>query len=343
MATAPQHVLILTVQRSGSDLLQKLLSQQPDMALNADPNPEIFEKETGTNRYLFNLVTDPDISKMRFYPGRDNYTENELDLLKERAYKPCLDRLNNDMVKAEKEGKSTWHKEHSHWLIDPIVGLDFARKFGKIDLDTNRKSSVSMPDGQKKTNISIFSDDYLLSNFRAVIVIRHPALSMASQYRRDTLLPKKYNSDDEYFTFLKTRSSMFFQKSIFDFYKRNGREVIVIDSDDIMNTESGVVKQLCEMTGLDYSKVLSTWEPKSEKFRAELDDDFQRRMTRTIELSNGIIPGLDYNSVMTGGEKRRWREEFGADRAARLEQTIEESLEPYEYLKQFKILPVNSK
>ena len=122
---------------------------------------------------------------------------------------------------------------------------------------------------------------------------------------------------------------------MYDFYYEvtdyDGDKPIVIDADDIMNG-SGVIQELCSMIGLNPESVSYEWPVASQEHQAAYEDNFQRRMTSTIDSSTCIVEGKTSEGLDVSSEAIKWRREFGEEVGKELEQLVRIMMSDCEFL-----------
>jgi len=335
MSTKPINILLITQQRNGSDPLRRLLCQQPNMAKLSSESTE-----TGTARFFRKFVTDERLRKF-FSTPEEQRTEDDRAYAFQKGYKATLDDLNSICEKANSENKFVFNKEHLHWFVDPVIRSDYVKSLGNLDFKTATRGTISLPEGESRNNITVFSDAWL-SKWQPIFVIRHPALTAPSQLRADlgpnpTAAELVATGGDEIMR-VKLRTCLDFARELFNWYcEKTNIRPIVIDSDDVMATPaSGVVVELCRLTGMNENEIITKWPARKQQYDIK---QFQQRMTGRIDTSTHIMSGPNARRLVLNEEVMKWKGEFGEEIADLLEKIVNEMMSSYKYLEQFKLQP----
>ncbi|KAK3707707.1 hypothetical protein LTR37_011884 [Vermiconidia calcicola] len=215
-----------------------------------------------------------------------------------------------------------------------------------------------LPEGLRQ-NATCFSTEFL-DSVTPIFLIRHPALSMPSFYRKAKTI--SYNEVDE--EVFRLTTTYFWSRAIFDSYvlrsktgtASNGIYVtngepshirtpnegsctpIVIDAADVIYNTEATVAALCRRLQIDYDGVQLTWDPVPEAERPA--DLVMQHYLADLQNSRGIERRSDkpaeecmnLDKVQLG-----WATEFGEETAKSLRSLVDVEIPNYEYLYQFKL------
>lgn len=334
MTNKAQPVLMFTNSRACSSLVMRQLSKQSNM----EPK-KAGDVETGGGYFFFHMISDENIKPLFLDP--ENLSEVDFQKLYALGYqKGCEDMLEYKS-RAEANGKIAWIKELTSVIMDPTLYQKYSSPVKTDDLPLPVHDKFVVPYGQPRTNVTIFSDEFLLS-WRPVFLIRHPALCVESRFRVDFDLQNKDSDMESVLDRIRFLTGPMISKRIFDFYHSSGRfaveNLIVIDADDILeNPTTHAMDKLCDTIGLNKAEILTTWSPQISETVQAAPDDFQYRMKSTIDSSSGIMPGITARGLNLDRKLKDWQTEFGESYGSRLGNLTKEMMPDYEYLLQFKI------
>ena len=111
----------------------------------------------------------------------------------------------------------------------------------------------------------------------------------------------------------------------------DGNWPVILDADDVIN-EPGVILRLCELTGLDKTKLRYEWD-QAKKEEIEEQNKPTQRMLSTLNASNGIMKEKTAGTVDIDAEVKKWEVEFGEETAAIIEKAVRDAMPFYEYMK----------
>jgi hypothetical protein len=122
----------------------------------------------------------------------------------------------------------------------------------------DKQAPLILPENGQKTNPTIFPDAFVES-FRAIFLIRHPALSFESWYRAESAA-RHVDIFDKSWSFY---TSFQYSRQMHDWYLTQATAEdampIVIEADDMMEKRSTIDK-LCDMLGMDKRCVPHEWD-----------------------------------------------------------------------------------
>jgi hypothetical protein len=112
---------------------------------------------------------------------------------------------------------------------------------------------------------------------------------------------------------------------------------IILDADDIINHPE-IVVQLCEIIGLDRTKLRFSWDPATE---AELNQmhGLEKVMLSSIFASSGVMKDKTAIDLDIGVEAEKWRLEFGESQGEEIERCVAAAMPDYEFLRSKQMIP----
>lgn len=168
-----------------------------------------------------------------------------------------------------------------------------------------------------------------------LILFRHPALMIPSFYRAAQKGKLELSIHDEDWP---VNASLRWLRLVYDWYVSNATgksatSVLVIDSDDLINSP-GFASRLCARLGIDGQHLQSSWEPKTEAYRAERGH-MRSSFKSTLWDSTGIIRGKRRDhEIEISVEQEKLREEFGDEMGNSIARYIDLAMEDYQYLRE---------
>ncbi|KAL8883085.1 MAG: hypothetical protein Q9198_000008 [Flavoplaca austrocitrina] len=185
-----------------------------------------------------------------------------------------------------------------------------------------------------RTNPTVLPDSFLKS-MTPLILFRHPALMIPSFYRAAQKGKMEISIYDEDWPL---NASLRWLRLVYDWYVSNRTEeratpVIVIDSDDLINSP-GFSSHLLASLGFDEQHLLTSWEQKSEAYRAD-KGYMVNSFKSTLWDSKGIIRSerRDYEIDVTA-EQEKLRAEFGNEVGNSMARYIDLAMGDYHYLRE---------
>lgn len=201
--------------------------------------------------------------------------EKELDGYKatifgNETYQSSREAFERALQEAYRAGKVPVANEH--WLlvfhIELVLGL--------------LRGSIQEPSqlGRNPTHLP----DEIFDTLRPIILIRHPVLMINSVYR-DALKFTGLREGDEDLELLCTFRHL---RIVFDYFKAQDRQPIVVDGEDILWRTEEMTKNLCAALGtIDPASLSDKWEPKSKE-EIEKMNPYVYKLTQNIVESSGI-------------------------------------------------------
>ena len=212
--------------------------------------------------------------------------------------------------------------------------------------------------------------DEVLRKFHFVFLIRHPCQGLPSYYRC-TVPP--LDDMTGFSTFMPSEAGYRELRKIFDYLRSTGQigpavagrsseqprtpgkaEICVIDADDLLNNPTGVIRAFCKSVGLDYDPSMLKWDTPEQqdharsafaKWRGFHEDALaSTELTPRTHVSllqgaiNSITNTYDIQAKRIKSLEKyhaEWMEKYGEDAAKVLRKTVENTIEDYNYLKQF--------
>jgi hypothetical protein len=246
------------------------------------------------------------------------------------------------------EGQITFVKEHITYLTDPHVLDEFL--FGDDDASGRRwridqLSEKELPEHLSALNDTLFSVAYL-QQWKMAFLIRHPAKAFPSLYRLLVEEITGQHDSEGAEIFFPAYMTLRWNRRLYDLATNLPRDntnsttdnpggvtwPIVLDADDLM-ANPAVVEKFAAITGMDPSKVQTTWSSLPEEQLEKMTPRAQR-MLSTLNASNGIILEKSAASVRIEDEVEKWKQEFGDAGAQRLENWVRAAMSDYEYLRE---------
>jgi hypothetical protein len=246
------------------------------------------------------------------------------------------------------EGQITFVKEHITYLTDPHVLDEFL--FGDDDASGRRwridqLSDKELPEHLSALNDTLFSVAYL-QQWKMAFLIRHPAKAFPSLYRLLVEEITGQHDSEGAEIFFPAYMTLRWNRRLYDLATNLPRDntnsttdnpggvtwPIVLDADDLM-ANPAVVEKFAAITGMDPSKVQTTWSSLPEEQLEKMTPRAQR-MLSTLNASNGIILEKSAASVRIEDEVEKWKQEFGDAGAQRLENWVRAAMSDYEYLRE---------
>ena len=117
---------------------------------------------------------------------------------------------------------------------------------------------------------------------------------------------------------------------LYNFYRSNGIEPVVVDADDYMTSEA-FVRSLSVRLGLDPSMVRFEWDAATSQQKEKEIHPMQYASQNTLYESSGLVAGRaaknsDFTDMLV-----KWKEEFGDD-AGLVEDMVALAMPHYQYL-----------
>jgi hypothetical protein len=186
-----------------------------------------------------------------------------------------------------------------------------------------------IPPDEIKTNPTIFPDAFV-SSFRAIFLIRHPALSFESWYRAESAA-RHIDIFDKAWSFYTTFQ---YSRQMYDWYLSRAVDdadstPIVIEADDMMEKRS-TIDTLCDMLGMDKSCVPQEWDVIQAPVGAGCRE---LKFMSGYWNSTAIDRSKSSRGLDLAGRRVAWREGFGTEVGEELWRLVQEAMPDYEYLK----------
>jgi hypothetical protein len=191
---------------------------------------------------------------------------------------------------------------------------------------TDQQATV-LPNEQK-TNPTIFPDTFVKS-FRAIFLIRHPALSFESWYRAESAA-RHVDIFDKSWSFY---TSFQYSRRMHDWYSSQATDEdsmpVVIEADDMMEKRS-TIDTLCDLLGMDKACVPQEWDVIQAPVGAGC---------RELKFMSGYwsSTSIDRSKSSRGldlvAKHDSWKKEFGQEIGDELWRLVQAAMPDYEYLK----------
>ncbi|KAL9595978.1 MAG: hypothetical protein Q9219_006101 [cf. Caloplaca sp. 3 TL-2023] len=184
-----------------------------------------------------------------------------------------------------------------------------------------------------KTNPTVLPDCFL-KPMTPIILFRHPALMIPSFWRAAQRGKMEISIHDPDWP---VNTSLRWLRLVYDWYTSDAvgkaSSITVIDSDDLINEPDFPIR-FAERLGLNPQYLLTSWQPKPEKERAEAGH-MVNSFKSTIWDSSGIIRGERRDcEIDLDAEKEKLRGEFGEEVGDSMAKYIDLAMEDYYYLRE---------
>lgn len=331
------HHMVFAIPRTASHLLLKLL--------NLPEQSSICRHSNGLDGYIFLPAASPRFRHS--LPGRpiQEWTEEEKASLRD-AMQSSFDDWQTLIEEAELQSKSTFVKEHLHWMVDPCAEDSlYGHKKDNSSIATSfqaRCTPNEAGDAKEKYNITCLPDAFLLQRIKPTFLIRHPVLAFSSMLRTAidnqglSVVMDEWRIQQWECTYLWSLSLYnFYAKSTANFDHRSRVEginyPIVLDAQDLGN--EAIVKTYAKAVGLAEDKVRFTWTAAGADELHNLGK-VERRMKSTILASNGVDKGKLYaEDADMIALREGWKSEFGEVLCNRLVKLVDGSMDAYTFLR----------
>ncbi|KAE8349486.1 hypothetical protein BDV28DRAFT_160444 [Aspergillus coremiiformis] len=326
----PRRFYLMTYPRTASNLLVRILG--------LDEQPNVLPGHTRGGYFFLPVIQLMGALQLR-NRGVAEWTDEERRQVKQ-CYQDCFDTLQEYLDEADSKRCSIFVKEHIHFLAEPTV---LTRQLCGTSVE-EAPWMVNVPEvygfTRSAQNETVVPDGFLRT-WLPTFLIRHPALAFPSRYRVfldvNGVHPDGVGGEQGTLTM-----TLRWTRSLYNWYRDNltaeesyiDGDVtwpVVIDADDVMANQA-VVMRYCDILGMDRSKLRFSWQPWTEEQKAEMDK-YPRRFLSTLIASSGIVKGKTSDEVDVDVEAKKWREEFGENAAAEIEQLVRAAMPDYEFLR----------
>ena len=218
------------------------------------------------------------------------------------------------------QGQTLYMHDHVYWLPSPerIVQLLAAAK--RLE---------KFPQTPEPINPTTVPKELLLQQgTKPIITIRHPVLTVPSNYRAmHSLTPNPSENN--------TISSGDYHclRDLYDFYKANGISPVVVDADDYMTSEAYVLHICREVPGLEPETAVLSWPKTSDEEQKEMNPHLVT-VQNTLINSQGLVPGRASQNQNLAEVQSKWAAEFGEEKARSFKKIVQFNTAPYEYLRE---------
>ncbi|KAJ5647095.1 hypothetical protein N7490_003467 [Penicillium lividum] len=340
---SPQRLLLISVPRTASNLLAKIL--------NIQNQPNVLTNEKGG--YFFYSAYMAAAQEGRINKPIDQWTEEEKQEV-QSAFQHGLDTLEEYSERAKKENKVMFAKEHAFWFFNPasfdkrVHGTESPEQFTSFRPripDVYGASQMYSP-----SNETVLSDEYLRT-WRLAFVIRHPALAWPSMYRAMVKISALGMIDDDGIKGASlTNMSLRWTRMLYDWCMEQPdvpATPLIVDANDVIHSPDSVMR-FCELAGLDSGSMQFEWGSRVEEKRSQkwangamegdkCQEDMHKKaaaiMLSTLEDSSGIVKDKAPANIDVSAEATKWKAEFGEEMGGFIEKAVRDSMPDYEYLK----------
>ncbi|PWY90307.1 hypothetical protein BO94DRAFT_533811 [Aspergillus sclerotioniger CBS 115572] len=333
--TTPRRLLLVSIPRSASNLLLKILDilNQPNVLTNSEAG------------YFFFPAFIPAMQGGYLDKPMDQWTDAMKQEVK-ASFNGCVERLEEFSARAEEEKKFMFTKEHAYWFINPaalhemFTGTEDAKLYEAFRL---RVAETYGPQSFSPANKTVLPDAYLRS-WQLAFIIRHPALAWPSMYRAMAKISDIGGmGEKEIRGVWSTNMTLRWTRMVYDWALEQGTTPAILDADDVTHNPLAVTR-FCELTGLDKETLKFQWSEEGTKESGpsvgnESAEALDMRlkinsiMRSTVDSSSGIIKNKTPSTIDLDVEIKSWKAEFGEEVAKLMEKSVLESMPDYEYLK----------
>ncbi|KAJ5788207.1 hypothetical protein N7457_003197 [Penicillium paradoxum] len=343
----PQRLLLISVPRTASNLLLKIL--------NLPNQPNALTNERGG--YFFHDAFEASGKDGRLQKPLCQWTADQKNQTT-AALQQAVDKLESYTTRAHTENKIMFTKEHAFWFLNP--GAFTSTVNGPEKPEDLEQFQVSVPEcyGPSRTfspnNQTVLPDEYLRT-WRLAFIIRHPALAWPSMYRAMQKLSEAGFTDEDGVKGVSVVNMSFkWTRKLFDWcIEQSDRSVtpLVIDANDVIRNPD-VVAKFCENAGLDIASMQYEWTEarnKSDSSKPPCVDvggtqvlDLKQQghsiFLSTLQESTGVVKDKAPVLVDIDAEVAKWRVEFGDEAAGLIEKATRDALPDYEYLRAHRVV-----
>ena len=333
-STPHRRFYLLTQPRTCSNLLTRILSfgDQPAVARSAGAGQGYFFLPPFELREQLKLGVKT----------VEEWTQDAQDQMKQ-SYQRCFEELQKYVEAGEAEGQIVFVKEHVYFLTDPTAMSRFVhgRESVKQSPWTVQVPSVYGTEVTHSSLNNTLLPDEFLQTWLPIFLIRHPALMFPSHFRtiRDAISIEAAHAEGA----RSASMTLHWTRTLYDWYMqhpvkpRSGPESgsdwpVLLDADDILN-DPNVIVRLCEIVGMDSTKLQFEWQPANKEELAQLRSDISRRMLSTLSSSAGVLKDKSATDIDISAEAKKWKEEFGQSDGEKVEGWVRAAMPDYEYLK----------
>ena len=180
----------------------------------------------------------------------------------------------------------------------------------------------------RSENFSLVPDSLLLRpGTIPLISIRDPRLCVPSAYRVLERMNLPHAGSRSFF--LVTTCNVW-NCVLYNYYKANGIDPVVVDADDYMTSEA-FVQSLCVRLGLDPSQVRFEWDAATSEQKEIEIHPMQYASQNTLYESSGVIAERAAKNSDLVDASVKWKNEFGDD-AGLVEEMVALAMPHYQYL-----------
>jgi hypothetical protein len=354
-APSSEHVplfYIITYPRTCSNLLVRMLA--------LDEQPSVFPAPDNGGYFFMPSF------RMSMFEGLatkhvDQLSDEEASKMKQ-ASQSCADTLGHHIAQAKSQHKRVVVKEHATLMNNPVQVTKFlhgpestTQQLWTVDPGPaafGEKLVDDQTSPHSPGNHTILPDLFLKA-WKPTFLIRHPVATFPSFYRAMKDLMGGHGPGEEV---QKTSLTFHWNRSLYDWYARQFANAagaqngdvqrdedaawpIILDADDIM-TEPGMLVRYSEILGLDSTMLRFSWD-KPTKEQLESRSPEEQRMLSTLLASSGIDKSKLSKELSIEAEAAKWREEFGEEQGAMVEQLVRDAMPDYEYMKSKRLRPAS--
>ncbi|TGZ81837.1 hypothetical protein EX30DRAFT_340263 [Ascodesmis nigricans] len=228
-----------------------------------------------------------------------------------------------DALKSPDQLKRVFIKDITHYLVPPPGST----KYGLA-------KSLGGNNGQDENNPTVIPLE-ILRRWNWSFLIRHPRDAIPSYYRCTQPPLAEKTGFKEFFPeeagYREMRLVMEYLLSVGVLKKE---QLVVVDAEDLLAKPREVMKTYCEMVGVRFDDEFLSW----EKGCGEAKKNFEKwnGFHEDAIHSSGLQPREEKQKKSDEEVYEGWVEKWGKDAAELIRRTVEENIEDYEWLRQFR-------
>lgn len=314
-------VLMLTHARTASHVLQRMLSEQPNVFYGED-----WFVPAAVEQRMALLQAGP-------IESVDSAFIQALMTALEQAYKEFCNFLDG----ADREGKIAVAFTQPHMMLAPKLVSDQTFHGWDATKEGAPGPWTVGPSSEAHTNPTVLPDSVLLRPGTVPIInFRHPILVCEGIFRGIRDIPF-FAEEGRAKRTLAFNAHLRWQRFMYDWYLKHGVpagiEPILLDADDYMGPDKeSLMQKVCDrIPGFDAKSVIYSWS-KATSSELEAMSEIHKESLQTLLASNGVLPGYDMRNRDIDTEMPKWVEKWGQEDANTLKAIIERAMPDYEYL-----------
>jgi len=115
-------------------------------------------------------------------------------------------------------------------------------------------------------------------------------------------------------------------------------EICVIDADDLLDDPEGIVRQFCDSVDLEYDPSMLVWDSDEDYQNAHKAFEKWNGWHNDVLESDSLKPRVHKKQPKSDAQVyAEWVEKYGEEGAKQIQETVDQNVADYEYLKQFSL------